>query len=179
MWFDPELLCQSHEEPLAFNFWSMTLTNTFNFLKKIQQKILQFFFSFARNNNRIFLPDFKQISEVNPTERKDKNHSFFFFTFHLFCFHIIIPANIPVSVFSVYSPCILLLSPGIDTTEMEDNGRRVWDETSRSFSGQHRGARTQAAVLTASCLVPGGKVHTRSPRRDDWLTGAAPPKSRL
>lgn len=53
------------------------------------------------------------------------------------------------SVSSLYSPYIGWLSPGTDTTGMEDTGRPVWDETLRS--AQRRGAKTAPAVPTASC----------------------------
>lgn len=48
-----------------------------------------------------------------------------------------------------YSPYIGWLSPGSDTTGMEDTGRPVWGETLRS--AQRRGAKTAPAAPTASC----------------------------
>lgn len=50
----------------------------------------------------------------------------------------------------LYSPCILWLFPGTGTTEMEDTGRPVWDETLRS--ARCIGAKTEQAETTASCL---------------------------
>lgn len=55
-----------------------------------------------------------------------------------------------VTSVSLYSPYILWLFPGTDTTGMEDTGRRVWDETFRS--ARRTGARTAPAAPTASCL---------------------------
>lgn len=71
----------------------------------------------------------------------------------------------------LYSPYILWLSPGTGTTEMEDTGRPVWDETLRC--ARSTGAKTEQGE-TASCL------EAKLSCTHWWQkAGGAPPKNRL